>query len=371
MSRILVVGGGIIGTMHAFWGIQQGHEVIQIERDCIAQSASVRNFGLIWVSGRASGEELSLALRSRSLWEEIGTTTDIGFRANGSITIAQDDAQMSLVHRAAELPDADFRGFKVLSRSDIKNLEPLIKGKLEGGLLCEQDAVVEPALLLPGLRKYLTRTERYSYHVGEEINDFRESDGSVYLRSSSGTEFAGDYAVICPGSYKSNFIDSLTDQAPLRQVRIQMASTQSLPIKLHHSLADIDSFRYYPAFKGLDFSFLTEQNLIAKRFKMQLLVAPRLDGTLTIGDTHEYEEPFTFYVEESPYRYLHSLAEEIFGLSLHLERRWAGIYSQTTSEDIYYRKNISSNLFVVTGGGGRGNTLAPAIAEETFKLWGL
>jgi glycine/D-amino acid oxidase-like deaminating enzyme len=48
---IVVVGGGIIGTMHAFLAVRAGHRVVQLEREDEARGASVRNFGLVWISG--------------------------------------------------------------------------------------------------------------------------------------------------------------------------------------------------------------------------------------------------------------------------------------------------------------------------------
>ena len=64
--RLVVVGGGVIGTMHAVEGVRRGYEVVQLERDVAPRGASVRNFGLVWVSGRADGAELDLALRAAS-----------------------------------------------------------------------------------------------------------------------------------------------------------------------------------------------------------------------------------------------------------------------------------------------------------------
>ncbi len=58
-ARIVVIGGGILGTMHAWSARQRGVQVVQIERDAAPRMASVRNFGLVWVSGRAPGAELS------------------------------------------------------------------------------------------------------------------------------------------------------------------------------------------------------------------------------------------------------------------------------------------------------------------------
>jgi len=34
--------------------------------------------------------------------------------------------------------------------------------------------------------------------------------------------------------------------------------------------------------------------------------------------------------------------------------------------DIYWRQQLSAGVELVTGAGGRGMTMAPAIAEETF-----
>ena len=54
-QRIVVVGGGVLGTMHAVMARRRGYEVVQLEREAEARGASVRNFGLVWVSGRRAG----------------------------------------------------------------------------------------------------------------------------------------------------------------------------------------------------------------------------------------------------------------------------------------------------------------------------
>src|ERR1700685_2842674 len=67
-QRVIIVGGGVLGTMHAVAARRRGFEVVQLEREAEARGASVRNFGLVWVSGRRAGPELALALRARALW---------------------------------------------------------------------------------------------------------------------------------------------------------------------------------------------------------------------------------------------------------------------------------------------------------------
>ena len=106
MERVVVVGGGVIGAMHAVAARRRGLDVRHLEREPEPRGASVRNFGLIWVSGRAPGPELSLALRPRAGWEELAAEVPgTGFRPNGSLTLASDQATGSeLYHRSPIAP---------------------------------------------------------------------------------------------------------------------------------------------------------------------------------------------------------------------------------------------------------------------------
>ena len=54
-QRVVVVGGGVFGTMHALFALARGASVVHLERDPVPSGATVRNFGLVWVSGRAPG----------------------------------------------------------------------------------------------------------------------------------------------------------------------------------------------------------------------------------------------------------------------------------------------------------------------------
>lgn len=97
----------------------------------------------------------------------------------------------------------------------------------------------------------------------------------------------------------------------------------------------------------------------------------RLDGGLTIGDTHDYDEPFDVDVDEEPYRHLLARAESILGGRLPpVRRRWAGVYSQSLNGALFHREKVGRAAWVVTGAGGRGMTLAPAIAEHVLDELG-
>ncbi|TCC18099.1 TIGR03364 family FAD-dependent oxidoreductase [Kribbella speibonae] len=362
--RVVVVGGGVLGTFHAWQAVRRGHEVLQVERELEARGASVRNFGLVWVSGRADGAEIELAQRARDLWAEV---PGVGVRPAGSLTVCRTEAELAVAKEAAARPDAAARGFQVLDAEQTRERNPALKGDLLGALWCTRDAIVEPREVLPALRAELLKTNRYQFLGGREVRNVHA--GRVV--DDHGTTHAADVVVLCTGAWHSGLIRELIDDLPVRRVRLQMMQTAPLDDTLTTAVADADSFRYYPAYDGAALDELAPQDPIAADHKMQLLMVQRTHGGLTIGDTHEYDEPFGFDVQSDPYDYLQDTAEHLLGRKLPtIVRRWAGVYSQATGDEVIVRREVADGVHLVTGPGGRGMTMSPAIAEATFDAIG-
>jgi FAD dependent oxidoreductase TIGR03364 len=372
-QRVVIVGGGVLGTMHAVAAQRRGFEVVQLEREAEARGASVRNFGLVWVSGRRAGPELALALRARQLWEELGVAVPgLGFRPAGSLTLAADDTELGLLKEAAALPDADRRGFELLDPGAVRAVNPALRGEFAGGLYCRLDGIVEPRQVLPALRGYLAAgSSQYQWLPGREVTEV--TSGAV--RDHTGAWHHGDLVVLCTGAAHTGVAGRcLTGgtAAPVRRVRLQMMQTAPLPGKITTALADGDSLRYYPAYELPGRAQLAPQSGAAARARAQLLLVQRADGGLTIGDTHEYAEPFAFDVDEDAYDHLRARAEALLGGPVpRIQRRWAGVYSEVNpalaSAALYHRSEVEPGVVLVTGPGGRGMTCSPAIAEETFQ----
>jgi FAD dependent oxidoreductase TIGR03364 len=367
--KIIVVGGGIIGTSHAYRALHEGHEVLHLERDASPRMSSARNFGLIWISGRRSGHELDFSLRSRELWEEIhNQIPEMSFRSDGSITVAKNEAELRVMEECIRKEDSQSRKWQILSKTETQKINPALKGEYLASLWCPIDATVEPGSLLESIRAHMLKNNRYIWRSNIDIVDARSDGDKVQVISKESEIFEGDYLIHCPGADHSSLFKEQLSTAPIRKVRLQMMSTDVFSEKLTTSLADGDSMRYYPAYDVSTLKDLPNQHPVAKIHNMQLLLVQRTDGTLTIGDTHEYTEPFEFKLDEDPYQYLHDVASAIIGKKIpQVRKRWEGIYSQRVDGAICDRRKIAHNIISVTGPGGRGNTLAPAIAEETLK----
>jgi FAD dependent oxidoreductase TIGR03364 len=367
-QRIVVIGGGVLGTMHAVAARRRGYEVVQLEREAEARGASVRNFGLVWVSGRRPGAELALALRARELWASLGAAVPgLHFRPAGSLTLATDDAELAVLKEAAALPDAVQREFELLDPAGVRAVNPALGGELAGGLLCRADAIVEPRLALPALRAHLAGPG-YQWLPGREVTEIVPNA----VRDHTGAWHQCDLVVLCPGAVFTGvvgrYLSSLARDG-VRRVRLQMMQTAPLAQRLATAVADGDSLRYYPAYDLPGRGQLPPQSPVAERTRAQLLMVQRADGGLTIGDTHEYDEPFTFDVDSDAYDHLQARAEALLGAPIpRIQRRWAGVYSETTTGTaLYHRSEPEPGVVLVTGPGGRGMTCSPAIAEETFR----
>jgi len=367
--RVIVVGAGVVGTMHAWHAVSRGHEVVQIERESEARGASLRNFGQIWVSGRAGGEELETALRARELWEGIGQRVPgLGFRACGSLTPLRTAREVAVAEAALARPDAAARGYKLLTAGEARALNPALRGTFTAALWCERDAAVEPRTAQLALKAELLASGRYTYLGGREVRDVV---GAASVRDDHGDVHTGDAVILATGAWLGGLVRELAGpELPVRRVRLQMMQTDPLGEPLTTSVADADSFRYYPAYRSEALDTLNAhqpQDPVAAEHRMQLLMVQRNDGGLTIGDTHEYEHPFAFDTVEEPYEHLTRVVEAFLGRPLpRIRHRWAGVYAQCTDTSrVVHRQQVGDGVWLVTGPGGRGMTCSPAIAETT------
>jgi FAD dependent oxidoreductase TIGR03364 len=369
MKRAVVAGGGILGMWHALELCRAGYTVQHLDADAAPRGASVRNFGLLWVSGRRSGTELEVAQRSRRRWEEISHEVGgIGFRATGSLTLALTEGERKVMQSFAKLPDADERSVVFLEPDQVIALNPAVRGKVMGGLHCADDAVVEPRVALGALRSHLLAQGGYTFHPRRRVVAVEERA----LVDATGTRWEAELLLLTTGAAFDHLPGTELVAARLRRVRLQMMETAPFAPRVTTSLADADTMRYYPAYDAVDRDPFGPQHPVAAAHQLQLLLVQRPDGGLTIGDTHAREEPFDFALAEEPCDELLRRAAVLLGTTLPpVTRRWEGVYAQCVDGAICVREELSPGVWMVTGPGGRGMTCAPGIAADTLTAAGV
>ena len=366
--RLVVVGGGVIGTATALAATDRGHDVTQLERDEEPRGASVRNFGLIWICGRAGGRELELALDGRRRWEELQRRAPgIGFRPIGCLLAARTQHELDLISAASARDDAAERGFELLGPDDVRRLDPRLDS-LAGALHSPLDAVVEPAAALAALRALAAGSDRYRFLPGRTVVAV---DGAAVDHRD--TRHDADLVVVCPGDALELVPEETEQTAGLRRRNLQMLETRPLDPPLGIALADGDALRYYPAFDLPERAALPPADPVVARLAVQLLVAPRPDGRLTVGDTHVDDEPGAFGSDEEADEHLLARGRGLLsGATLRVRRRWTGSYlRRTDGRDCVLIEETAGGALLVAAAGGMGMTAAHAIAAEALDRVGL
>ncbi len=368
MKRVVVAGGGIVGTWHALELCRAGFRVEHLEAESAPTGASVRNFGLLWVSGRRGGVELEVAQRSRRMWESIAAEVPaVGFEANGSMTLAATADERFVMEQFAAHPDATARAIAFLEPDEVVARNPSVAGDIAGALWCRDDAKVEPRLALGALREHLGSRYVYTFHPRCRVTGIEP--GAVI--DASARRWEGDIVVVAPGATFDHFDGTEGIATKVRRVRLQMMETAAWDRRLSTSVADIDTMRYYPAYSMIDPALLGPRDPLAQKHHLQLLVVQRSDGGLTIGDTHAYDEPFDFALDEAASDELLVRATRLLGAALPpVRRRWEGVYAECLDGDVCVRVELADRVWMVGAPGGRGMTCAPGIAADTVTAAG-
>ena len=94
-ADVVVIGGGIIGVMTAYFLSLHGCKVVLCEKGRVAGEQSSRNWGWIRQQGRDFGE-LPIMMESLALWQGFADRVPgIGFAQSGVLYAARSEAEMA------------------------------------------------------------------------------------------------------------------------------------------------------------------------------------------------------------------------------------------------------------------------------------
>jgi Rieske 2Fe-2S family protein len=145
-----------------------------------------------------------------------------------------------------------------------------------------------------------------------------------------GDRHDGDLVVLCPGDAIELLPAGVVERTAMKRRNLQMLGTTAPTPPLRTALADGDALRYYPAFDLPERVNLPPPDPIVEEFALQLLIAPRPDGSLTLGDTHVDDHPGAFGSNDDADDQLLVRARALLGdPGLRVRRRWTGSYLST------------------------------------------
>ena len=373
---LIIIGGGILGTFHAYHALHMGLRVALIEQHSQPQGATVKNFGQVVPSGMNATWQ-RLGRESLKCYKTIQKKFDISVRQNGTVYFASDQEEMTLLEELAVINKSnDYASQLLTARQCLERYEGLRADYCRGGLFFPEEITVEPRVAVCRILHYLVDVQGLAYFPDTLTTDIQPQGERCLVSASNGRKFQADKVLVCNGSEFKTLYPQLFAESNLQAVKIQMLQTVPQPsqrfagsILTGLTIRRYESFAECPSYQAIKAKENAESP--AKKWGVHILFKQATDGSVILGDSHEYADAsrtdqLGFDLNEDINRYLLEEAASIFDLqNWQIQRAWYGIYSQCKGAEIF-RHSIDHNIHIVTGIGGKGMTGSAGFAQENL-----
>lgn len=239
-TDVVILGGGIIGVMTAWFLAAGGTRVVLCEKGRVAGEQSSRNWGWIRQTGRDPAE-LPIVVEALRIWESLAQEYGdaLGFRRTGVMYLAKTEADMA--GYANWLPHAQAHGAdsRLLTAAQVAQRLQGAATPWKGALYTPSDARAEPWVAVPLLAA--GATARGAIIV--ENCAVRALDVSAGRISGVITEqgrIACSRVVVAGGAWSSLFLRAHGVAIPQLAVRSSVAATEPLPLISDTAAVDDD-----------------------------------------------------------------------------------------------------------------------------------
>lgn len=329
MSRVVVIGGGVIGCATAELLSRQRHKVTLLERDQLAGRASGAAAGELSPSSRPADHE-SLAMFPELVARiEKDSGMNVEYRVQHGLGPAFSESE------AAERKTEAGRW---LDASECRKLEPALSHEALGAMLIEHAHLTPPRFVRALARAAAAHgaeicegTPAIGFHVrGREATAVRTTGGDL----------AADRIVIAAGPWTREVAAALGVEVDVGPQRGQLAALDPGALILRHSI-----------------------------FWSKGYLVPKGDGTIIAGGTEE-DSGFDDRPTAAGIATLLDLAIKLVpGLGgANLLRAWAGLRPVTSRGEPVVAKTEVANVIVATGHHRKGILLAPLAAVRVAEL---
>ncbi len=373
---LVVVGGGVLGTFHAYHAGKKGLKVAILEKDSFSNGATVRNFGQVVPSGMNTKWQ-SYGRKSLKIYKKIQSKFDISVRQEGSIYIASNEEEVALLEELKEINRANEYTSILFTKEQCLHRYPGLRADyVKAGLFFPEEITVEPRVMIAKVQKYLVKKGVDIFYNSKviECNSLGDQVG-VYL--ADGRTYSSKKIIICNGSDFKTLFPKVFASSNMEVSKLQMMCTKPQGnFKIPGSILTGLSIRRYEAFAECPSYLKTKSNepsdSFEKKWGIHILFKQATDGSVILGDSHEYADAdkiddLGFDLNMEIDEFILTKAKQIFDLpNYKIAQRWYGMYSQCKNSDIF-QTTIDGNIHIVTGIGGKGMTGSAGFSKHNIN----
>jgi FAD dependent oxidoreductase TIGR03364 len=363
---LAVVGAGILGLATALAGARRGLKVVVLDRDARANGASVRNFGLVTVSGQSRGLMWRRACRSREVWQEVAAAAGIGLQQRGLWLIVRRPEAVRVLEEFLATDMAG--GCRLLDPAQARRRWPqLCVAQLAAVLESDAELRVESREAIPRLADWLSEAHGVTFLRQTAVRSVH----LPHLQTTRG-KLRADYVVVCPGDDFATLYPERFAAYALTRCKLQMLRLASPGFRLPAALMSDLSLARYHGFASLAAAAALRERLRSEQpghleHGVHLIVVQSADGSLVVGDSHHYgATPDPFAHEELDRLILEEFSSALGMTAPPVVERWIGTYASAGDLQVLIDAP-ESRVRIVTVTTGAGASTGFAIGEEVIS----
>jgi glycine cleavage system aminomethyltransferase T/glycine/D-amino acid oxidase-like deaminating enzyme len=203
-ARVVVIGGGVIGTSVAYHLAHMGwKDIVLLERDRLTSGTTWHAAGLMVTFGSTSETSTELRKYTRDLYSRLEAETGqaTGFRPVGFIEVAADADRLEEYRRVAAFNRWCGVEVEEISPSEVKNLFPLARvDDILAGFYVRRDGRANPVDVTMALAKGATLAGARIIE-GVTVTEVLQERGRVTGVRTAFGHIQADYVVNCAGMW--------------------------------------------------------------------------------------------------------------------------------------------------------------------------
>lgn len=227
-TKVVIIGGGIIGVSAALTLAERNIPVVLLEKGHIAGEQSSRNLGWIRKTNRHAAD-VPLAVAADRLWAEMPKRIQqsVGYKQCGIMFLAHTEEQMATFEAWTDSVRSLSLGSQLLSPSEIDELVPNGKGQWAGGIYTRSDGRAEPSIAVTAMAKAAIAKSAILVQ-NCAARTLSTSGGKVSGVVTEKAEIRCDHVLLAGGAWSRRFLGNLGISLPTLPLVASVLRTQPM-----------------------------------------------------------------------------------------------------------------------------------------------
>jgi sarcosine oxidase subunit beta len=361
---LVIIGGGVIGTVTAYRLAKEGMRVLVIERHDIGSGTSSSAAAAALLQTKTSAKKLSLANRSLKLLDNLHEELEGRFEYahTGSLLAASTDSEMHLVREM----NANLRSLgldvELCDGGQAREYMPVLGGSVIGGSYSARDAQINPLELVVACAQ-AAKQHGAIFTTFTELSGIETSGNSIASVHTSVGRVMTDTVINAAGVWAPQVARMANVHLPISPLKGELLVTERLPPQMRGTLIAAKYLLSKARAEG-------EADGRTPKRSVGITLVQVAHGNFIVGSTREQSD----FDRRSTYEGVRELVHQLLELApslanIHLLRAYAGLRPLTPDgSPIISRTPHLPGLIQAAGFGGDGLAMSAITADLILGL---